>query len=141
MTNGQKIALRISEVRQRLNEIAGFDGDDLPDEARTEADRLHSESSDLEMRHRAAIVAEDSGEEETTGEGNGLGELESRDPSVGDRRGPALWAWHHGCREEFQEELKLDADQVPLALLQPETRQVEHCTAGQTPAPTDVGAR
>ena len=45
-----------------------------------------------------------------------------------------------GAEKELQEELKLDAGQVPLALLQPETRQVEHRTAGQTPAPTDVGA-
>ena len=60
MTNRQKIELRLSKVRQRLNEIAGLD--DLNDEVRAEASDLEAEYADLEVRHRAAIIAE--GEEE-----------------------------------------------------------------------------
>ena len=57
MTPLQKIALRLSEVRSRLNKIASLEGDALTDEIRTEAASLQTEFADLEVRHRAAIVA------------------------------------------------------------------------------------
>ena len=60
MTTKQKIELRLSKVRTRLNEIAGMD--ELTPEVREEAGSLESEYSDLEVRHRAAILSE--GEEE-----------------------------------------------------------------------------
>ena len=68
MTNAQKIALRISEVRQRLNEISGLEGDALTEEIRTEADALQTEYRDLEVRSRAAIVAEGEEEQRIAGE-------------------------------------------------------------------------
>ncbi len=58
MTSRQKIALRLSEVRSRLNEISGLEGDAFTDEVRTESGTLQTEYADLETRHRAAIVAE-----------------------------------------------------------------------------------
>ena len=58
MTNAQKIALRLSEVRQRLNEVSGLEGEAFTDEVRSEAQGLQTEYADLETRHRAAIVAE-----------------------------------------------------------------------------------
>ena len=63
MTNAQKIRLRLSQVRQRLNEIAGLEGETFTDEIRSEAEGLQTEYADLETRHQAAIVAE--GEPET----------------------------------------------------------------------------
>ena len=68
MTNAQKIRLRLSQVRQRLNEIAGVEGDAFTDEVRSEAVSLQAEFADLETRHQAAIVAE--GEAETRGNGD-----------------------------------------------------------------------
>ena len=62
MTNAQKIRLRLSQVRQRLNEISGLEGDDFTDEIRSEAQALQTEYLDLETRHQAAIVAEGEGE-------------------------------------------------------------------------------
>ena len=59
MTPAQKIELRRSEVRERLNEISGLEGDAFTDEVRGEADILQSEYRDLEVRHRAAVVAGD----------------------------------------------------------------------------------
>ena len=41
MTNAQKIALRLSQVRQRLNEVAGLEGDAFTAEIRVEADGLY----------------------------------------------------------------------------------------------------
>lgn len=63
MTPAQKITLRLSQVRKRLNEIAGLEGDDFTDEIRSETETLQNEYADLEVRHQAAIVAE--GEPET----------------------------------------------------------------------------
>ena len=59
MTTAQKLQLRASEIRTRLSEIAGLADDALTDEIRTETDRLTVEYRDVELRNRAAIVAED----------------------------------------------------------------------------------
>ena len=58
MTVKQKIELRLSEVRSRLNEIAGVEGEAFTDEIRNESTALQTEYADLESRHRAAIIAE-----------------------------------------------------------------------------------
>ena len=63
MTNTQKIALRLSEVRSRLNAVSGLEGDAFTPEIRAEAEALTNEFQALEVRHRAAIVAD--GETET----------------------------------------------------------------------------
>ena len=57
MTNAQKIALRLSLVRQKLNEIAGLEGAAFTPEIRAEAEALQVEFADLETRNRAAITA------------------------------------------------------------------------------------
>ena len=59
MTNSQKLQLRASEIRQRLNEIAGLESDALTDEIRSESDTLATEYRDTETQLRAAIIAED----------------------------------------------------------------------------------
>ena len=58
MTNLQKIRLRLSKVRQRLNEISGLEGEAFTAEIRSEADTLQTEYADLETRSQAAIVGE-----------------------------------------------------------------------------------
>ena len=67
MTNAQKLAIRLSEIRQRLNEIAGLDGDAMTDEIRAEADRLAGDYKGAETQHRSALIAE--GEEAAAAEG------------------------------------------------------------------------
>ena len=74
MTSKQKITLRLSEVRSRLNEISYIEGDAFTDEIRGEADALQSEYKTLETRHRAAITseaAEESRMQGAFGEGDG----------------------------------------------------------------------
>ena len=66
MTNTQKLRLRLSQVRQRLNEIASLEGDDFSDEIRAEAATLQTEFADLETRHQAAIVCESEAETRAT---------------------------------------------------------------------------
>ncbi len=58
MTTAQKLTIRASEIRQRLNEIAGLEGDALTDEIRAESDGLTTEYRDTETKLRAAIAAE-----------------------------------------------------------------------------------
>lgn len=58
MTNSQKIQLRQSEVRERLNELSGLKGDSFTAEHRSEVDTLSKEFQDLEAKFRAAIIAE-----------------------------------------------------------------------------------
>ena len=50
MTSTQKIRLRLSQVRQRLNEISGLEDDAFTDEIRAEAATLQTEYADLETR-------------------------------------------------------------------------------------------
>ena len=58
MTNVQKLTIRSSEIRARLNEISGMSDDGMTDEIRAESDRLTTEYADTETRLRAAIAAE-----------------------------------------------------------------------------------
>ena len=56
MLPSQKLAIRASEIRTRLNELGG---EDLTDETRAETDKLSAEYRDTETRMRATLVAED----------------------------------------------------------------------------------
>ena len=67
MTTKQKIELRLSKVRARLNEIAGLEGEDFTAEVREESAQLEAEFGDLEVRHRAAIISEGQEEESALG--------------------------------------------------------------------------
>ncbi len=58
MTNTQRLTIRASEIRQRLNEIAGLEGDALTDEIRAESDKLTGEYTDTETQLRAAVAAD-----------------------------------------------------------------------------------
>ena len=58
MTNSQRLAVRLSEIRQRLNEISGLEGDAFTAEIRQESDKLQAEFADKETQYRAAIVGE-----------------------------------------------------------------------------------
>ena len=75
MIASQKLAVRLSEIRQRLNEIAGLETAEVTDEIRTEADRLAGEYRTGETQHRSALIAEGEEAAAAAGEfGNGDGE-------------------------------------------------------------------
>jgi len=59
MTSLQKTQLRLSKVRERLNEISGLAEDDVTAEVRSEAEKLHDEYGALEVKFRAAVAAAD----------------------------------------------------------------------------------
>ena len=75
MTNAQELAIRLSKIRQRLNEIAGLPADDVTEEVRAESDGLTAEYQAKETQHRAALVVEADEARAAEGEfGNGDGE-------------------------------------------------------------------
>ena len=137
MTNLQKIALRLSEVRQRLNTISGLEGEALTDEVRAESTTLQGEFSDLETRHRAAIVADPEIRQDVTTEDAEARELRllTEAANAGDVLQAAIeHRMTEGQTRELQEHYKLGSNQIPLALLS------EHRATGVTPAPATVGA-
>ena len=69
MLASQKLELRASEIREKLNELSGVET--LTDEQRTEADTLTGEYRDVETRRRAAIIAEDAETRAATGADGG----------------------------------------------------------------------
>ena len=98
MTTRQRLELRLSQVRQRLNEIAGLTAEDFTSEVREEAEGLEAEYSRLEVQHRAAIISEGEEERAAAGlfpdgsndsEGAELRQLMGR-VSLGDYVAPAL---------------------------------------------------
>lgn len=121
MTNAQKIALRLSEVRSRLNEIAGIEGDAFTDEIRSESETLEREYRDLETRHRAAIIADGATETRAAedGEGRELRALMGKATLGEYLNGAAHGRDVEGAERELRAALKLDADQIPLDLLLP----------------------
>ena len=58
MTDAQKLTVRASEIRSRLNELNGLEGDAYTSELRTESDTLTTEYRDVETKLRASIVAD-----------------------------------------------------------------------------------
>ena len=59
MLTSQRLTVKSSELRARLNELSGLDS--LDDEQRSELDRLTVEYRDVEAQRRAAILSEDDG--------------------------------------------------------------------------------
>ena len=131
MKHAVRIAVRLSEVRERLNELSGMD--DLTEEHRAEIDQLTGEYKDLEARGRAAAIAQEAEIMNPPPEDPDKSELVDR-ASVGDVFAAAVeQRATDGATRELQDELGLMPDSIPLELL-------EERTQGVTPAPGTVGA-
>lgn len=138
MKKSQKLALRASEIRSRLGEIAELEGEAITDEIKTEQRGLESEYKELDNRLRAALISE-SEEPEQRSEGDGEGaELRSL---IGRSNVGEVFAAittgrdPDGATGELQKHFKLRGNQVPLELLagNAEARAV-------TPAPSNTQA-
>ena len=142
MTALQRLTLRASEIRQRLNEITGIEGEAFTDEIRQESDRLTTEFREVETKLRAATVAGDGDPPEDLPAGSGDPEIRERAALVQRCDVGAIFAAAFerrataGAEAELQSELSLNANQIPLELLrrEPEIRTTV------TTAPTDTGA-
>ena len=139
MTNAQKLQLRLSEIRQKLNELSALD--EPTDEQRAEMGKLTAEYPQLEQRHRAAIVAE-SAEAEQRAADDPPGDPEQRE-RVELRRRSRLAAYVSAAIDGTEvrgAEAELSAaagcsGQVPLELFRTERRAATEQRA-VTPAPS-----
>ena len=127
MTASQKLAKRISEIRQRLNEINTLDGEKYTDEVKTEERNLQSEYSDIEVRYRSALITEETEETEqrdldVDGEARELRELRGR-VRVSNFATAALdQSAVSGAEQEYCQALEIPVNRFPLDLLAPEER-------------------
>ena len=136
MLQSQTLSLKLSETREKLNELAGVDS--LTDEQRGELDTLQAAYPDLEKRYRAAVIAEGNEAEQAEQEGdNGLTaeqreriELRSR-ANLGDFFRAALTGRAlTGAAAELQQAAGVDG--VPLELWDVPSAEQRDIT----PAPT-----
>ena len=136
MTTAQKLAIRLSEIRSKLNELSGLES--LTAEQRSEVDKLTDEYADAETRHRASIVAEsEQAEQRQAGDVEGSEGAELRRLQSTARLSRYLSAAASGTAVDGAESELLDAlevrghagvqpgsVQVPLScLLEPEPEQ------------------
>ena len=130
MLASQTHALRASEIRKRLAELAPVE--EMNDELRSEIGTLRVEYTDVEAKYQAAVTAEDTPTETRSDDAEGR-EIRNLivDANIGTIFEAALEHRSTDGREaEIQKHFGLGANQVPLAML--ETRAV-------TPAPSNVG--
>ena len=140
LTETQKLTIRASEVRQRLNTIAGLEGDALTDEIRAESDALGTEYRDVETRLRAAIAGESTEAPAEDSEHREREELRGR-ATFGRYLGAALRGRQpDGAEAEYAAAVGVnEGGRVPLALFDAPEGGVEYREDAATPAPSTVG--
>ena len=144
MTESQKIELRRSRVRERLAAIGQLTGDAHTDEVEAEERALQDEYGALELRHRSALIAEDSALDDAKGEAGDLDaeqreriELRSKASLGAYMRAALTGRMVTGAEAELQAAAAVDG--IPIELWDvPQTRTgAEHRAV--TPAPATVG--
>ena len=136
MTALQKITLRLSEVRTRLNAISLLEGKELTAEITAESETLQTEYAELETRNRAAIVAENDDTEIVKTEDAEIRELRqlTERSNVGDIFSAAVEHRNtSGETAELQQHYGINANQIPLEMLRID-RGVEQRAAATVPA-------
>ena len=136
MTMSQRISVRLSEIRQALNTLAGLES--LTDEQRQESDKLQTEFRDKETQYRSAVIADGEAERRAATDGEGA-ELRALLAGVSLGRYFAAAFEHRrldGREAELQQHFKLAGNAFPVEMLRGPA--VEHRAV--TPAPTDTGA-
>ena len=122
----QTLRTRASEIKVRLVEIAGAEGE-LTDKVKTEMTALRNEAKDVELRWQAQITAE--GVTETveatteTAEQREVIELRSKSSVSSYVNAAVEMRSVDGPEAEYNAALKIGRDQFPLGLLAPEQRQ------------------
>ena len=143
MLQSQKLALRASEIRARLNSLGG---EELTDETRSELDTLTVEYRDVESKIRAALVSEDVPAETPpeNAETRETREVLGRANISGIFEAALSGKQPDGAEAEIQKELNLDGNAVPLSLLRRHEggEGLERRTTGVTPVPASgsIGA-
>ena len=136
MTELQRLELRASEIRTRLNELAGVS--EWTAEQRAENDQLTSEFSEVESRRRSALITQAEQIERTVPvqdrddpEGRELRALEQR-AQFRPFLEAALGGRLDGAELELQQAHGLTGAAFPITMLQAEERAVATIHAGTT---------
>ena len=141
MTNLQRLTMRASEIRQRLNECSGMTGDALTTEIRSEVDTLTTEYTDTETKLRAAIVADDGTQHRGAAddaEARELAALTGRASLGRIVAGVVERRAVDGADLELQQHHGLPANMIPLDLLRAPAGDLEFRNV--TPTPANAGA-
>ena len=136
MNNLQKITLRLSEVRSRLNEISVLEGEALTEKISAESETLQTEYKELETRNRAAIIAEQDETEIVKTEDAEIRELKqlTEKSNIGDIFSAAVEHRNTaGETAELQQHYGINANQIPIEMLRID-RGVEERAAATVPA-------
>ena len=137
MTNSQKLNLRLSEIRQRLNTINGLEGDGFTAELRSESETLQTEFSETEVRLRNSLIVESDEAEkrkalEPNSEDRELRQL-LNGSSVGSIFSAAMESRKtEGQTAELQQHFDLPSNKIPLEMLRI-NRGVEERAAATVP--------
>ena len=146
MKNSQRLQIRSSEIRSRLNEIAGIDGE-LTTEIRSENETLATEYADVESKLRAALLSEgDEAEKRSTEKGVVVEDAEHRERRA--LRSKSTLANYiraaingrsvDGAEAEFSAAYGLSGHAVPLAMWSADDAGVEHRAITPGPATADT---
>ena len=139
MKNSMKLSIRSSEIRERLNAIAGMDAGDVTEDIKTEADGLRTELGAVETQYRAALAGEEEAEKRAAKEfADGDGEAaEVRALRDKVHLGNYMLAAADdrsldGAERELNDALKLKSGKFPISLLVPELRATTDAEATAT---------
>ena len=144
MTKIQKIQLRQSEVRQKLNELLGVE--DRTAEQSTELETLTGEGQRLEVEYRAAVVAEPPADDTTRTAPAGDPEERERAEIRGRARLTSYVAAaangepFDGAEREYADSMGCRGGHMPVDMLIPEIRERQPETRAVTPGVTAPGA-
>lgn len=132
MTHLQRLQVRQSELRQRVNELLGVE--QLSEEQQTELDSATTELQGIEPKMRAAILAAEEGAEEGDEDGDEDGQQRADELDAELREAQAIagrarlgryvaavmgGAQITGAEAELNQALGMRADQIPLVMLVP----------------------
>ena len=139
MINSQKLALRLSELRQKLNELSAKD--ELTEAEQDEMRSLSGAYPKLEERHRAAIISESTEEAAALDEDGDGEDRERRELRSRCKVGRYVTAALDGLPVQGPEaELSAAAGcpgSVPLELFETRREATEHRAVTPAPATTD----
>ena len=139
MTNSQKLALRLSELRQKLNALSAKD--ELTEAEQDEMRSLSGAYPKLEERHRAAIISESTEEAAALDEDGDGEDRERRELRSRSRLAKYVSAALDGLPVQGAEaELSAAAGcpgAVPLELFETRREATEHRAVTPAPATTD----
>ena len=139
MTTAQRLAIRISEIRQKLNELSGKD--ELTEAEEKEMRTLSAEYPKTEERHRAALISESTEEAAALDEDGDGEDRERRELRSRSRLAKYVSAALDGLPVQGAEaELSAAAGcpgAVPLELFETRREATEHRAVTPAPATTD----